>query len=90
LGLEGYYDQVGKALDVGIRIKVLNEKMDYAQEIAAVLRERLSEKHGYFLEWTIIVLIAVEVGFEILRLWREGFWDEVWSSGKLEKDSVTN
>jgi required for meiotic nuclear division protein 1 len=90
LGLEGYYDQVGRALDVGIRIKVLNEKMDYAQEIATVLRERLSEKHGYFLEWTIIVLIAIEVSFEILRLWREGFWDEVWSSRKFQKTSVAN
>ena len=84
LGLEGYYDQVGRALDVGIRIKVLNEKMDYAQEIATVLRERLSEKHGLFLEWTIIVLIAIEVGFEILRLWREGFWQEVLESRKKE------
>ncbi|KKY15514.1 putative family protein [Phaeomoniella chlamydospora] len=72
LKLEGYYDRVGRALDVGIRIKVLNEKMDYAQEIASVLRERLSEKHGLVLEWTIIILIAVEVGFEILRLWKEG------------------
>ncbi|KIW69612.1 hypothetical protein PV04_05481 [Phialophora macrospora] len=77
LNLENYYDQVGRALDVGIRIKVLNEKMDYAAEIATVLRERLSEKHGLFLEWTIIVLIAVEVGFEVLRLWKEGFWTEV-------------
>ncbi|KAI9822389.1 MAG: hypothetical protein M1827_000108 [Pycnora praestabilis] len=73
LGLEGYYDQVGRALDVGVRIKVLNEKMDYAQEIASVLRERLSEKHGLVLEWMIIALIAVEVGFEIIRLWRERY-----------------
>ncbi|KAI9707572.1 MAG: hypothetical protein M1836_000533 [Candelina mexicana] len=71
LGLEGYYDQVGRALDVGVRIKLLNEKMDYAQEIASVLRERLSEKHGLTLEWMIIALITVEVGFEILRIWKE-------------------
>ncbi|OJJ51600.1 hypothetical protein ASPZODRAFT_88147 [Penicilliopsis zonata CBS 506.65] len=71
LGLEGYYEQAGRALDVGIRIKLLNEKMDYAQEIASVLRERLSEKHGLRLEWIIILLIAVEVGFEVLRLWKE-------------------
>lgn len=71
LGLEGYYDQVGRALDVGVRIKVLNEKMDYAQEIASVLRERLSERHGLVLEWMIIALIAVEVGFEVNRLFRE-------------------
>lgn len=76
LGLEGYYEQVGRALDVGVRIKVLNEKMDYAQEIASVLRERLSEKHGLRLEWTIILLIAVEVGFEVLRLWKERAHDE--------------
>ncbi|KAK5057742.1 hypothetical protein LTR84_011743 [Exophiala bonariae] len=87
LNLENYYDQVGRALDVGIRIKVLNEKMTYAGEIATVLRERLSEKHGLFLEWTIIVLIAIEVGFEILRLWKEGFWSEVWQTHDLQSGS---
>ena len=65
LGLEGYYDQVGRALDTNIRIKVLNEKMDYAQEIASVLRQQLSEKHSSRLEWIIIVLIAVEVLFAV-------------------------
>lgn len=85
LNLENYYDQVGRALDVGIRIKVLNEKMDYAQEIARVLRETLSERHGTFLEWTIIVLIAIEVGFEVLRLEKEGFWTDLatyWRGSK--------
>ncbi|MCJ1337160.1 hypothetical protein MMC09_002440 [Bachmanniomyces sp. S44760] len=71
LGLEGYYDQVGRALDIGVRIKVLNEKMDYSQEIASVLREQLSEKHSLRLEWIIIALIAVEVCFEIRREWRD-------------------
>ena len=89
LGLEGYYDQVGRALDVGIRIKVLNEKMDYAQEIASVLRERLSEKHGLVLEWTIITLIAVEVGFEILRLWKEGWlWEKTQPSSSTSEQHV--
>ncbi|KAL8933258.1 MAG: hypothetical protein Q9216_006446, partial [Gyalolechia sp. 2 TL-2023] len=63
LGLEGYYDMVGRALDTNVRIKVLNEKMDYAQEIASVLRQQLSERHGVRLEWIIIALITVEVGF---------------------------
>lgn len=71
MGLEEYYEQVGMALDVGVRIKVLNERMDYASEIAAVLRERLSERHSTELEWLIIGLISIEVGFEILRLWKE-------------------
>lgn len=76
LGLEGYYDEVGRALDVGIRIKTLNQKMDYAQEIASVLREMSSEKHNTRLEWIIIILIAVEVLFELRRVWRERVEEE--------------
>ncbi|KAJ4365795.1 hypothetical protein N0V83_008416 [Neocucurbitaria cava] len=72
LGLGEYYDQVGRALDVGVRIKVLNEKIGFAQEIASVLREQLSEKHGLRLEWAIIALIAVEVVLEFYRHWTEG------------------
>ncbi|KAL5354030.1 hypothetical protein ACLOAV_000115 [Pseudogymnoascus australis] len=71
LGLEGYYDQVGRALDVNVRIKSLNAKMDYAHEIVSVLRETLSQSHSTWLEWIIIVLIAVEVGFELKREWKE-------------------
>ncbi|KOS18087.1 Required for meiotic nuclear division protein 1 -like protein [Escovopsis weberi] len=68
LGLEGYYDQVGRALDVNVRIRALNQKMDYAQEIASVLREMSSEQHGTRLEWIIILLIFVEVVFELRRI----------------------
>lgn len=71
LGLERSYDQVGRALDVGVRIKTLNEKMDYSQEIASILRAQLSEQHGNRLEWIIIALITIEVGFEIRRIWKE-------------------
>lgn len=71
LGLSDYYDQVGRALDVNSRIRVLNEKIDYASEIATVLRERLSEKHSTDLEWLIIFLISIEVVFELWRIWRE-------------------
>ncbi|KAK5685849.1 hypothetical protein LTS10_001962 [Elasticomyces elasticus] len=71
LGLESYYEKAGRALDVGSRIKTLNERLDYANEIAAVLRERLSEKHSTELEWLIIALISIEVAFGILHLWRE-------------------
>lgn len=71
LGLGEYYEQVGRALDVGVRIKVLNEKIGFAQEIASVLRESLSEKHGLRLEWAIIALIAVEVVLEFYRHWKD-------------------
>lgn len=71
LGLEGYYEAVGRALDVDVRIRQLNEKLDYASGIVEVLREQLSEKHSLGLEWMIIALIAVEVGFELWRIYKE-------------------
>ena len=83
LGLENYYEQVGQVLDVGVRIKALNEKMDYASEINSVLRERLSEKHSHLLEWIIIWLILIEVAYGSLHLWRE-------RRERLEGASTTN
>jgi len=80
LGLEGYYDQACRSLDVGVRIKTLNEKMDYAQEIASILRETLAAKHSSNLEWIIIVLILVEVVFMLNKEFKS--W---WSETKNEK-----
>ncbi|KAF2144433.1 uncharacterized protein K452DRAFT_316430 [Aplosporella prunicola CBS 121167] len=71
LGLEHNYDKVGRALDVNVRIRSLNEKLTYAQEIAQVLSNRLEEKHGHNLEWIIIWLIAFEIMLELHRLWVE-------------------
>jgi required for meiotic nuclear division protein 1 len=68
--LEEYYDKISKILDVGMRIRVLNKKLDYANELAATLRSHLSEKHGLALEWGIIGLIAIEVVFGIIELLR--------------------
>lgn len=83
LGLESYYDAVGKTLDIGQRIKALNEKMDYASETARVLRERLSEGHSHLLEWIIIWLILIEVAYGSLHLWRE-------RRERVDPDSTTN
>ena len=82
LGLEGYFDHVGRALDVNVRIKTLNERMDYAQEIAAVLRDTLSERHGLLLEWLIVSLIAIEVGVEGWKIWGE--WNASMDSNSTE------
>ena len=70
LGLENYYDQIGRALDVLQRIKILNQKMDYAEEIIRNLRDMRSEIHSSRLEWIIIWLIT----FEVLHT----IWIEVW------------
>ncbi|KAK3941360.1 hypothetical protein QBC46DRAFT_383008 [Diplogelasinospora grovesii] len=78
--LETYYAKIGKALDVGVRIKTLNDKMTYAQEVVNVAQDVLdisekmsSEKHSTRLEWIIIILIAIEVIFELRRLYMERY-----------------
>lgn len=68
--LEEYYNRITRCLDVKPRIAVLNQKLDYASELAALLRGHLGENHSLKLEWFIIILIAVEVGFEIVH-WSE-------------------
>ena len=65
--LEELYIKVSKVLDIRQRVHVLNKKLDYANELASVLRSHLSELHSLKLEWGIIVLIAVEVAFETLH-----------------------
>jgi uncharacterized Rmd1/YagE family protein len=63
--LEHLYLRTSKILETRTRISVLNKRLDYANDMAQFLRSHLSEQHGLKLEWGIIVLIAVEVAFEL-------------------------
>lgn len=65
--LEELYALISKKLDVNPRIAILNNKLDYASESVNTLRSHISEEHGIRLEWMIIILIMVEVGFEIFH-----------------------
>lgn len=71
LKLDSIYDQVGKALDVPSRIRVLNQRMDYADEMLATFRGMLQAKHDTRLEEIIIYLIAIEVVFQLVNWWRD-------------------
>ncbi|KAH6653281.1 hypothetical protein BKA67DRAFT_659914 [Truncatella angustata] len=71
--IENYYNGISRILDVNPRIRQLNARIDYAYETVSVMREMSSEKRGHRLEWIIIVLISVEVLFELRRIYREEF-----------------
>ncbi|KAJ4421139.1 hypothetical protein N0V82_003903 [Gnomoniopsis sp. IMI 355080] len=71
LRLDSIYDQVGKALDVPSRIRVLNQRIDYADEMLATFRGMLQAKHDTRLEEIIIYLIAIEVVFQLINWWRD-------------------
>ncbi|KAI5969554.1 hypothetical protein CANMA_001404 [Candida margitis] len=63
--LEKIYNSVSKILDINSRISIMNRKLDYATEEQRAFLSVLNEKKSTRLEWIIILLIMVEVVFEI-------------------------
>ncbi|XP_043663649.1 required for meiotic nuclear division protein 1 homolog isoform X1 [Vespula pensylvanica] len=65
--LESLYQQIYGYFNIAKRTKVMNEKLNHCVELVAILSSHLSDRHHIRLEWMIIVLIMVEVAFEILH-----------------------
>ncbi|ANB14041.1 hypothetical protein AWJ20_4997 [Sugiyamaella lignohabitans] len=71
--LEQLYSLISRKLDVSPRIAILNKRLDYASELAGILKSHISEEQSTRLEWMIIILITVEVCFEIVHFC-EKYW----------------
>lgn len=67
--LERIYELISRNLDISARISILNRKLDYATEEHSALLAVLNEKKSTRLEWIIIILIMVEVGFETFHFY---------------------
>jgi uncharacterized Rmd1/YagE family protein len=72
LKMEEYFDLISKNLDVRPRIAIFNKKLDYANEVAEMIRNHLHEQHSLKLEWAIIILISVEIAFSTLHYLQTG------------------
>lgn len=57
------YKATADYLDIKSRIDLLNKKLMVIQELFEMLADELNHKHSSFLEWIIIILIAVEIFF---------------------------
>ncbi|KJE96455.1 hypothetical protein CAOG_006781 [Capsaspora owczarzaki ATCC 30864] len=66
--LDTLYRSLVRVMDIPHRITVINRRLDHALEIAALCRNLTTEAKGTRLEVIIIVLIAVEVVFEMIHL----------------------
>lgn len=71
LNLDTIYDKVGKALDVPSRIRVMNQRMDYVDQMLDTFRGLLQAKKDSWLEEIIVILISIEVAFQLVNWWRE-------------------
>jgi len=59
--VESYYLSLNKYLDVKPRIEILNHKLATIHEMLDMLASEQHHKHSAFLEWVIIILIAIEI-----------------------------
>lgn len=65
--LETLYSQSCTYFSIQKRTKVMNEKLNHCVELADLINSNLNDIHHVRLEWMIIILIMVEVGFESLH-----------------------
>lgn len=58
---ETYYLALSKYLDLTPRIEILNHKLTTIHEMLDMLASEQHHKHSAFLEWIIIILIAIDI-----------------------------
>ncbi|XP_037376561.1 required for meiotic nuclear division protein 1 homolog isoform X2 [Talpa occidentalis] len=66
--LEELYDKTCQFLSINRRVKVMNEKLQHCMELTDLMRNHLAEKRALRLEWMIVILITIEVMFELGRV----------------------
>lgn len=66
--LEHLYQKTSNYLNVSKRTSVMNVKLSHCVELMELLKSHLNEQHSARLEWIIIILIMIEVGFEVLHV----------------------
>lgn len=65
--LESLYQQTCSYFSITKRTRIMNDKINHCVELVELLSSHLSDRHHVRLEWMIIILIMVEVGFEIIH-----------------------
>lgn len=66
--LELLYSKTCTYLEISKRTVVMNQKLNHCSEVIEMLHSHLSNQYSHRLEWMIIILISVEVLFEIIHL----------------------
>jgi uncharacterized Rmd1/YagE family protein len=65
--LEPFYRRTAHYLDITKRIEILNKRLTVVHELFEILSNELNHQHSSRLEWTIIILIVIEVILAVLR-----------------------
>ncbi|KAM3871166.1 required for meiotic nuclear division protein 1 homolog [Diretmus argenteus] len=66
--LEKLYEKTCQFLSINRRVNVVNEKLEHCTELTDLMRNHLRDEHSLRLEWMIVILITIEVLFELGRM----------------------
>lgn len=80
------YKKVFNYFTIAKRTKVLNERLSFSLELIQVIEGSLNEKKHVRLEWIIIILIFVEVFFNIIDHIDFSTWNFVSKHSKTTSD----
>uniref|UniRef100_A0A0N4UKE4 DUF155 domain-containing protein n=1 Tax=Dracunculus medinensis TaxID=318479 RepID=A0A0N4UKE4_DRAME len=75
--LENFYDQAIKHFMVRKRMRLLNNRLDYCEDLVKLIDGMLAHRHASTLEWMIIILIVIEVIFDILHFFENSFYEKL-------------
>jgi uncharacterized Rmd1/YagE family protein len=65
--LEPYYRRTTHYLDTNKRAEILNKRLGVVHELFEILSNELNHQHSSRLEWTIIILIFIEICIVVLK-----------------------
>ncbi|PIC41099.1 hypothetical protein B9Z55_008633 [Caenorhabditis nigoni] len=65
--LEKYYMLAGRHFSLDRRIGLLNKRLDYCEELVKMVDNTIALRHASHLEWMIIILIVIEVIFDVFH-----------------------
>ncbi|KAI4162153.1 MAG: hypothetical protein LQ342_004171 [Letrouitia transgressa] len=66
--LQPLYDAVRKYLEMNQRVGLLTERLEVLGDLLAVLKDQVGKRHGEYLEWIVIVLIAAEILVSVINI----------------------
>ena len=52
---------------------MVNEKLSHCKEVVEMMNDHINTEQGHRLEWIIIVLIAIEIVFELIHVYERKF-----------------
>uniref|UniRef100_A0A0K0DYU4 DUF155 domain-containing protein n=1 Tax=Strongyloides stercoralis TaxID=6248 RepID=A0A0K0DYU4_STRER len=65
--LHNYYKRMAKYFSLDYRIRLLNSRLTYCEDLAKLIDNLQQHKHASNLEWMIIILIVIEVIFDMFH-----------------------